>query len=97
LIPSRQEIFLFPIKQTSSEVTQPPIHWVPWAVSLRPKRQGHKTDHSLPNSAEVKNSGATLPFPHIYSWHGACFIKPRDNFTFTLLKRIQKQLLDTTA
>jgi hypothetical protein len=35
-------------------ITQPPIQWVPGALSPRVKRLGHEADHSLPASAEVK-------------------------------------------
>jgi hypothetical protein len=34
--------------------TQPPIHWVPGALSLGVKRPGREADHSPPSSAEVK-------------------------------------------
>jgi hypothetical protein len=34
--------------------TQPPIQWVPEALSLGVKRPGCEADHSLPSSAEVK-------------------------------------------
>jgi hypothetical protein len=34
--------------------TQPPIQWVPGALSLGVKRQGRESDHSPPTSAEVK-------------------------------------------
>jgi hypothetical protein len=34
--------------------TQPPIQWVPGALSLEVKRQGREADHSPPYSAEVK-------------------------------------------
>jgi len=34
--------------------TQPPIQWVPGALSLEIKRSGHEADHSPPSSAEVK-------------------------------------------
>jgi hypothetical protein len=34
--------------------TQPPIQWVPGAVSLGVKRPGREADHSPPSSAEVK-------------------------------------------
>jgi hypothetical protein len=34
--------------------TQPPIQWVPRAVSTGVKRQGRETDHSAPTNAEVK-------------------------------------------
>jgi hypothetical protein len=37
---------------------------------------GREVDHSPPSSTKVKNSGATLPLPHI--------IKHRDSFTFFL-------------
>jgi hypothetical protein len=34
--------------------TQPPIQWVPGALSLRVKRPGREADHSTPSSADVK-------------------------------------------
>jgi hypothetical protein len=34
--------------------TQPPIKWVPGAVSPAVKRPGREADHSSPTSAEVK-------------------------------------------
>jgi len=34
---------------------QPPIQWVPGALSLGVKRLGCEADHSPPPSAEVKN------------------------------------------
>jgi hypothetical protein len=34
--------------------TQPPIQWVPGALSLGVKRSGREADHSPPTSAEVK-------------------------------------------
>jgi hypothetical protein len=40
---------------------QPPIQWVPGAVSSRVKRQGRKANHSLPNSAKIKNGGVIPP------------------------------------
>jgi hypothetical protein len=33
---------------------QPPIQWVPGALSLEVKRPGREADHSPPSSAEVK-------------------------------------------
>jgi hypothetical protein len=36
--------------------TQPPIQWVPEALSLGVKRLGREADHSPPSSAEVKNA-----------------------------------------
>jgi hypothetical protein len=34
---------------------QPPLRWVPGALSLVVKQPGHETDHSPPSNAEVKN------------------------------------------
>jgi hypothetical protein len=82
-----QEMFLIPNIQTSSGA-----HPASYTTDiLGVKRQGHETDHSPLSSAKVKNGGAILPLPHTSSWHGAYLIKPRDNFTFILLKRNHKQ------
>jgi hypothetical protein len=40
--------------RTVLEPTQPPIRWVPWALSVRVKRPGREADHSPPSNAEVK-------------------------------------------
>jgi hypothetical protein len=43
--------------------TQSPIQWVPGAFSPEVKRPGREADHSLPSSAEVKNTKILyLPF-----------------------------------
>jgi hypothetical protein len=48
-------IFLFTIaSRTALRPTQPPIHWVPEALSLGVKRPGREANHSPPSSAEVK-------------------------------------------
>jgi hypothetical protein len=44
------------VSRPALEPTQPPIHWVSGAVSLRIKRPGRKADHSPPSTAEVKNA-----------------------------------------
>jgi hypothetical protein len=50
-------IFLFTTaSRTALGPTQPPIQWVPGALSLGVKRPGREADHSSPSSAEVKNS-----------------------------------------
>jgi hypothetical protein len=52
--------------------TQPPIQWVPGALSLGVKRPGSVADHSLPSSAEVKECMELhLHFPNSPSWRGA--------------------------
>jgi hypothetical protein len=74
-------IFLFStaVFRPALRPTQPPIQWVPVALSLRVKRPGREADHSPLSSAEVKecveldiNSPTTSPR------HG-------DNFTLYLI------------
>jgi hypothetical protein len=45
----------------------------------RVKWQRHKTDHSPPSSAKVKNDGAVPPLPHTSPWCGVFLIKHKDN------------------
>jgi hypothetical protein len=48
-------IFLFMTAfRTALVPTQPPIQWLPRALSLRLKRLGRESYHSPPSSAEVK-------------------------------------------
>jgi hypothetical protein len=57
--------FLFTTaSRTALTPTQPPIQWVPGALSLGVKRPEREADHSPPSSAEVKervNYISTLP------------------------------------
>jgi hypothetical protein len=78
-------IFLFTTASTTSlGPTQPPIQWVPEALSLGVKRLGHEADHSPPSSAEVKEwAELYLQSPNTPSWRGAQ-LTHRDNFTFYL-------------
>jgi hypothetical protein len=46
-------------------LTQPPIRWVPGALSLGVKRPGREADHSPPSSAEVKNACSYTSTPPI--------------------------------
>jgi hypothetical protein len=67
---------------------QPPIQWVPGALSLGGFKQwGHQADHSPPSSAEVKKGAAIPPLPHMPSWHTAYLIKHRDSFTLPLPRK----------
>jgi hypothetical protein len=59
------------ISFSSGRPTHPSIQWVPGAISLRVYRPGREADHSLPSSAEVKNSGVIPPLPRTTSWHSA--------------------------
>jgi hypothetical protein len=59
-------IFLFTTaSRTALGPTQPPIQWVPGAISLGGgvKRLGRETDHSPPSSAEVKNEWNCISTP----------------------------------
>jgi hypothetical protein len=48
-------IFIFTTaSRTALGPTQPPIRWVPEALSLGVKRPGREADHSPPSSAEAK-------------------------------------------
>jgi hypothetical protein len=48
-------IFLFTtVSRTALGPTQPPMQWVPGALSLGVKRPGSETDHSPASSVEVK-------------------------------------------
>jgi hypothetical protein len=76
-------IFLF---TTASRMalgpTQPPIQWVPGALSVGVKRPVREADHSHPSRAEVKECvGLYLRSPNTTSWRGAQ-LNHRDNFTF---------------
>jgi hypothetical protein len=63
-----QETFLLSTATIQSlGPTQPPIQWVPGALSTGVKRQGREADHSLPPSADVKNSEAIPPLPRMCS------------------------------
>jgi hypothetical protein len=52
--------------------TQPPIQWVPGALSLGVKWPGHEADHSPPASVKVKEwVGLYLHSPNTPPWRGA--------------------------
>jgi hypothetical protein len=80
------EIFLFTImSRTALGPTQPPIQWVPGALSLGVKQLGREADHPPPSSAEVKEYVELyLHSPNMPSWNGVQ-LKHRDNFTFTFI------------
>jgi hypothetical protein len=69
--------------RTALGPTQPPIQWVPGALSLGVKRPRREADHSPPSSAEVKEwVELYIHSPSTPSWRCA-ELKHRDNFTFT--------------
>jgi hypothetical protein len=66
--------FLFTTaSRTALGPTQPPIQWVPGAISLEGVKQPRReADHSPPSSAEVKECVELyLHFSNTPSWHGA--------------------------
>jgi hypothetical protein len=76
----RLGIFLFTIAfRTALRPTQPPIQWVPGALSLDVKRSGREAYHS---HLEPRSKKAT-PLSNMPSWRGAQLKKHRDIFTFT--------------
>jgi hypothetical protein len=64
---SRRGLGIFLLTTVSRPIlgpTQPPIQWVPGALSRGIKRTGPEADHSPPSRAEVKNAWSytsTLP------------------------------------
>jgi hypothetical protein len=74
--------FLFTTaSRTALGPTQPPIQWVPGALSLGLKRPGREADHSPPSGAEVKNAWSYTSTPQ-YVFMTWCFVKDRDNVNF---------------
>jgi hypothetical protein len=77
-------IFVFTtVSRTVLKPTQPPIQWVPGALSLGVKLPGREADHSPPSSAEVKNAWSYTSTPQ-YVFMPWCLVNHRNNFTFTL-------------
>jgi hypothetical protein len=63
---SRWGLGIFPFitaSRTALRPTQPPIQWVPGALSLRVKRPGREVGHLPPSSAEVKNAWSYTSTP----------------------------------
>jgi hypothetical protein len=71
-------IFLFTTaSRTALGSTQPPIQWVPGALSLGVKRPGREADRSPPSSAEVKIAWSYTSAPQ-YVFMAWCLVKHRD-------------------
>jgi len=73
------------MSRTALRPTQPPIQWVPGALSLRVKQLGHEADHSPLLSAKVKNTWNYTSAPPVGLHSMALSLKKRhrDDFTFT--------------
>jgi hypothetical protein len=90
-------IFLFTTaSRTALGPIQPPIQWIPGALSLGIKWPWREADHSPPSSAEVKNAWSCTSNPQ-YVFMAWCLVKHRDNFTcITICIICNEFLIDTT-
>jgi hypothetical protein len=69
---SRQGLGILPFTTESRPAlrpTQPPIQWIPEALSLAVKWLGHESDHSTPSSAEVMHKWSCIS-THPIHFHG---------------------------
>jgi len=84
---SRQWLGIFLLTTTSRLAlgpTQPPIPWVPGALSFGVKRPGREANHLPPSSAEIKNVWIYTSIPHTPSERGAQLKKAQGQITFYL-------------
>jgi hypothetical protein len=59
-------IFLITMSRLALGPTQPPIQWMPGALSLGVKQPGCEADHSPPSSAKVKNAWSYTSTPPVH-------------------------------
>jgi hypothetical protein len=85
---SRRGLAIFPFTTTSRTVglTQPPIKWVPGALSLGVKRPRREADHSPPSNAQVKEwVELYLHSPNTLSWRSTQ-LRHRDNLRLQAMR-----------
>jgi hypothetical protein len=70
--------------RTALGSTQPPIQWVPGALSLGVKRPGREADHSPPSNTEVKNACSYTSTPQ-YVFMAWCLVKAQGQLYLYLL------------
>jgi hypothetical protein len=72
--PDRGKVFLFSTTPRPFLVfTQPPIQWVPRAISLGVERPCREANHLSPSSVEMQNGGAILPL-FLFLMFAACCV-----------------------
>jgi hypothetical protein len=72
-----QKFFLFAtVSRLALGPIEPPIQWVPWALSPGVKSPERETDHLSPSSSEVKNA-CSCTFISSYVFMGWYLIKYR--------------------
>jgi hypothetical protein len=76
-------LFTIAVSRLALRPMQPPVQWVPGALSQGVKRPGIEADHSSPPSAEVKNAWSYISTPPyiLIEW---CLVKHRDNFAYLI-------------
>jgi hypothetical protein len=80
-VPGRGTVFFLyaTASRPALELTQPPIQWVPAALSPGLERPGHEADHSPPSSSEVNNACSYTSTPQ-YAFTAWCLIKQEISF-----------------
>jgi hypothetical protein len=79
---SRQRLGIFLCTTASRAAlgpTQPPVQWVPGAVSLGVKRPGRESDYSPPSRADFKNAWSYTSTPQ-YAFMAWWSVKAQENF-----------------
>jgi hypothetical protein len=64
-------VLCYTASRPALRLIQPPIQWIPGAVSPGLKRPGREANHIPPPSAEVKNAGIIPPLRHTSLWRCA--------------------------
>jgi hypothetical protein len=62
-LPAGLSFFFFIVSRPALGPTQPPVLWIPAALSPGVERPCRETVHSPPSSAEFKNGGTIPPLP----------------------------------
>jgi hypothetical protein len=83
--PGRVKNFLFSkSSRPALGSTQPPIQWVPGALSAAVKRPGREANHLPPASAEVKKMWIYRSTPHTPLWRSANSLSTGTTLRFTV-------------